>query len=190
MSLFEDTNPRALKDLLAEIKSGAMVLPDFQRDFVWEPSATQELIVSIANNYPAGSLLRVRDAQRAFAPREFEGAPKIAGKSHTFLVLDGQQRMTSLYQAFFGVGEHRYYLNLGKLIDGADFDEAIFYIRAWTKQVKNLENLDVQHEQMILPLRTLQSGAGGYMQWSPASLANTLTNLSARRRQRRSRAKI
>jgi uncharacterized protein with ParB-like and HNH nuclease domain len=31
-----------------------MVLPDFQRDFVWEPGATQELIVSIANNYPAG----------------------------------------------------------------------------------------------------------------------------------------
>ncbi len=83
MSLFEDTNPRALKELLAEIQSGQMVLPDFQRDFVWEPSATRELIVSIANNYPAGSLLRVRDAQRAFAPREFEGAPKIDGKSHT-----------------------------------------------------------------------------------------------------------
>lgn len=59
MSLFEDTNPRALKDLLAEVHSRTMVLPDFQRDFVWEPSATQELIVSIANNYPAGSLLRV-----------------------------------------------------------------------------------------------------------------------------------
>lgn len=65
MSLFEDTNPRALKELLAEIQSGQMVLPDFQRDFVWEPSATRELIVSIACNYPAGSLLRVRDAQRA-----------------------------------------------------------------------------------------------------------------------------
>lgn len=80
MSLFEDTNPRALKELLAEIQSGQMVLPDFQRDFVWEPSATRELIVSIACNYPAGSLLRVRDAQRAFAPREFEGAPKIDGR--------------------------------------------------------------------------------------------------------------
>ena len=54
MSLFEDTNPRALKDLLVEVHSRTMVLPDFQRDFVWEPGATQELNVSIANNYPTG----------------------------------------------------------------------------------------------------------------------------------------
>src|SRR4029453_10155404 len=123
MSLFEDTNPRALKDLLGEIHNRTTVLPDFQRDFVWEPSATQELIVSIANNYPAGSILRVRDSHHAFAPREFEGAPKLNGQRHTFLVLDGQQRLTSLYQAFYGVGEHRYYLDLRKLLEDADFEE-------------------------------------------------------------------
>ncbi len=165
MSLFEDTNPRALKELLAEVHSGAMVLPDFQRDFVWEPGATQELIVSIANNYPAGSLLRVRDTQHAFAPREFEGAPKIAGKNHIFLVLDGQQRMTSLYQAFFGVGEYRYYLNLQKLIDGADFDEAIFYARASTNWARAMEHFDRQDSEMTLPLSSLRSGAGGFLLW-------------------------
>ena len=84
MSLFEDTNPRALRHLLAEIHNRTTVLPDFQRDFVWEPGATQELIVSIANNYPAGSILRVRDAQRVFAAREFEGAPALDGATHTF----------------------------------------------------------------------------------------------------------
>ncbi len=105
MSLFEDTNPRALKELLAEIHNRTTVLPDFQRDFVWEPGATQELIVSIASNYPAGSILRVRDARRAFAAREFEGAPPLAGAKHTFLVLDGQQRLTSLYQALELGGE-------------------------------------------------------------------------------------
>jgi len=93
MNLFEDTNPRALKDLLAEIHYRSMALPDFQRDFVWEPGATQELVVSIANNYPAGSLLRVRDNKRVFAAREFEGAPRLDGQPHTFLVLDGQHRV-------------------------------------------------------------------------------------------------
>ena len=127
MSIFEDTNPKALKDLLSEVHSRTMVLPDFQRDFVWEPGATQELIVSIANNYPAGSLLRVRDANRVFAAREFEGSPELQGYKHTFLVLDGQQRLTSLYQAFYGVGEHRYYLTLNKLLDGSYFEEAVFY---------------------------------------------------------------
>ena len=60
MNLFEDTNPRALKELLGEIHNRMAVLPDFQRDFVWEPGATQELIVSIANNADT-PLLRIAD---------------------------------------------------------------------------------------------------------------------------------
>ncbi|MBU1691603.1 MAG: DUF262 domain-containing protein [Gammaproteobacteria bacterium] len=166
MNLFEDTNPRALKDLLSDVHSRAMVLPDFQRDFVWEPGATQELIVSIANNYPAGSILRVRDAQRVFAAREFEGAPALDGKSHTFLVLDGQQRLTSLYQAFYGVGEHRYYLDLNKLLHGADFEEAIFHVRATTKWAKARESFELQAKELLLPLSLLKGGAGGFGQWS------------------------
>lgn len=165
MSLFEDTNPRALKDLLAEIHNRTTVLPDFQRDFVWEPGATQELIVSIANNYPAGSILRVRDAKRVFAAREFEGAPPLDGAQHTFLVLDGQQRLTSLYQAFYGVGEHRYYLDLGKLREGADFEEAIFHVRATTKWAKTREDFVVQAKELLLPLSVLKRGVGGFIQW-------------------------
>jgi hypothetical protein len=165
MNLFEDTNPRALKELLAEIHNRSAVLPDFQRDFVWEPGATQELIVSIANNYPAGSILRVRDAKRVFAAREFEGAPVLAGAKHTFLVLDGQQRLTSLYQAFYGVGEHRYYLDLAKLSDGSDFEEAIFHERATTKSAKARESFALQAKELLLPLSVLKGGAGGFLHW-------------------------
>ena len=166
MSLFEDTNPRALKDLLAETHNRTMVLPDFQRDFVWEPGATQELIVSIANNYPAGSILRVRDPKGVFAAREFEGAPALNGAKYTFLVLDGQQRLTSLYQAFYGVGEHLYFLDLHKLIDGADFEEAIFHSRAATKWAKAREDFKLQAAELLLPLSVLKGGAGGFSQWS------------------------
>ena len=165
MSLFEDTNPRALKELLAEIHNRTAVLPDFQRDFVWEPGATQELIVSIANNYPAGSILRVRDAKRVFAAREFEGAPALGSTKHTFLVLDGQQRLTSLYQAFYGVGEHRYYLDLGKLKNDTDFEEAIFHVRTNTKWAKAHEDFALQANELLLPLSVLRGGAGGFGQW-------------------------
>jgi hypothetical protein len=165
MSLFEDTNPRALKELLAEIHNRSTALPDFQRDFVWEPGATQELIVSVASNYPAGSILRVRDAKRVFAAREFEGAPTLNGARHTFLVLDGQQRLTSLYQAFYGVGEHRYFLDLGKLRDGADFEEAIFHVRANTKWTRGREDFALQAKELLLPLSVLKGGAGGFGQW-------------------------
>ncbi|HEY6049592.1 MAG TPA: DUF262 domain-containing protein [Sphingomicrobium sp.] len=180
MSLFEDTNPHALKDLLAEVHSGQMVLPDFQRDFVWEPGATRELIVSIANNYPAGSLLRVRDLQRAFVAREFEGAPKLNGVQHTFLMLDGQQRMTSLYQAFFGEGEHRYFLNIGKLFETADFDEALFYERTTTKAVKRLADVEEQHKAMILPLSALKTGAGGYLKWVTSLIQKRTKDITER----------
>ena len=110
------------------------VLPDFQRDFVWEPGATQELIVSIAKNYPAGSLLRVRDAKRRLRLPRVRGCLRSStAKKHTFLVLDGQQRLTSLLPSVLRGGEHRFYLHLKKLMEGADFEEAISHERANTK---------------------------------------------------------
>lgn len=165
-SLFEDTNPRDLKELLGEIHSRTMALPDFQRDFVWEPSATQELIVSIAYNYPAGSLLRVRDTKRVFAAREFEGAPPFNGHLHTFLVLDGQQRLTSLYQAFYGVGEHVYFLDLKKLFEGKDFEDAIFHVRASTKWAQARRDAEVQARELLLPLSALKDGLGSFSKWT------------------------
>jgi hypothetical protein len=165
MNIFEDTNPRMLSELLREINEGKSVLPDFQRDFVWEPRATQELIVSIANNYPAGSILRVRDSHNTFATREFEGAP-IANQLHTFLVLDGQQRLTSLYQAFYGVGEHRYFIRLADLMDGADFEDTIFYVKAKSNWFQRRdENLELQAREMHLPLAVLMGRQGGFLKW-------------------------
>ena len=165
MTIYEDTNSKPLLDLLDRIHSGDMVLPDFQRDFVWEPSATQALIVSIANNYPAGSILRVRDRQRAFSSREFEGAPPPASE-HTFLVLDGQQRLTSLYQAFYGVGDHRYYLDIRALIDGADFEDAIDYLRRTKGAVAKREAIEWQAEELLMPLSTLHKGSTGFSKWA------------------------
>jgi hypothetical protein len=166
MNIFEDTNPRSLTELLREIHEGKSVLPDFQRDFVWEPRATQELVVSIASNYPAGSILRVRDSQNAFATREFEGAPK-PNQLHTFLVLDGQQRLTSLYQAFHGVGDHQYFINLDQLIAGEDFEDTIFHVKTNSKWfLKRQNSLEIQANEMILPLAVLMGMSGGYWKWS------------------------
>ena len=166
MALFEDTNPRELKELLGQINRGESALPDFQRDFVWEPRATQELIVSIANNYPAGSLLRIRNTHGLFANREFQGAPPLNGTRATFLVLDGQQRLTSLYQAFYGVGEHRFFLRLKVLMDSGDFEEAIFHRRTSIKSAKRLEDIAIQASELIVPLNVLKDGFGGFSRWA------------------------
>ena len=139
MSIFEDTNPRALKKLLdRSTDRSTRRFPTFSATSSGNRARRQELIVSIASNYPAGSILRIRNTKQLFACREFEGAPHSTDTSTTFLVLDGQQRLTSLYQAFYGVGEHRYYLDLRKLMDGAEFEEAIFHLRANHKRAKAL----------------------------------------------------
>lgn len=153
-------------DLLYEINSRTMALPDFQRDFVWDPNATEGLINSIASNYPAGSILRVRDANRMFAAREFANAPKLDSYRHTFLVLDGQQRLTSLYQAFYGVGDYRYYLSLRKLIESKEFEEAIFHLKAKRKKAIKYELFENQVKDLVLPLSVLKDGNGQYSSWA------------------------
>src|SRR5439155_23366501 len=68
-----------LKFLLQLVHNREMALPDFQRDFVWDPYATKELIESIISNFPAGSLLRIKNGhQLLFQPRAIEGAPVLA----------------------------------------------------------------------------------------------------------------
>src|SRR6185295_666481 len=93
----------SLKFMLAMIHNREMALPDFQRDFVWDPRETDELVESIILNFPAGSLLRIKNGQHLlFQPREIEGAPPLPKEAKpSYLILDGQQRLTSLYQALY-----------------------------------------------------------------------------------------
>ena len=165
MNIYEDTNPRELKELLYQINIGDTVLPDFQRDFVWDPNATTDLIISIAQNYPAGSLLRIRNTHNLFAYREFQGAPGVNGKKPVYLILDGQQRLTSLYQAFYGVGDNRYYIDLKKLLSGQDFEDSMFNYKTEHKRVAEYSDLAAQAKELILPLSVLKGGAGEFSRW-------------------------
>jgi hypothetical protein len=113
----------SLKFVLQMIHNREMALPDFQRDFVWDPFA-------IISKFPAGSLLRIKNGmQLLFQPRAVEGAPPLGKDAKpSYLILDGQQRLTSLYQAYYGVGEHRYYIDLLGLEAGKDLEDCVFYI--------------------------------------------------------------
>jgi len=172
-NLFEDTPTKELSWLLKQIQEREVALPDFQRDFVWEPGATQELIVSIANNYPAGSLLAIRNTHSYFAAREFEGAPALDGQKPTYLILDGQQRLTSLFQAFFGKGEFRYFINLKPLIEGMDIDDedVVFHVRAnaqrgWqARLLKRYADIEGQAQDLVLPLSVLFGEMDGFIGW-------------------------
>lgn len=94
------TNPVDLHRLLDECHRGIIQLPDFQRSWVWDEDRIKSLIASISRAFPVGALMSLDTGGPVnFKPRPIEGAPPEA-KSTTprSLLLDGQQRMTSLYQ--------------------------------------------------------------------------------------------
>jgi len=158
MALFE-THPKEVKILLQLIHSGELALPDFQRDFVWDPGAIEELIESIMRQYPAGSLLIIKDAGEKFQVREFENAPKLPSQSTpSQLVLDGQQRLTSLYQAFYGKGEHVFFINMNFLKDEIDIEGAVFYRTLKKAKKQGLFDKKVLAKQLILPLAYITDG--------------------------------
>ena len=114
---------RKLLSLLEDVKTGKLVIPDFQRDFVWTRKQIEELLNSIINRYFIGTILLLESpsSNLRFAPRlvrSVEADPK----KHASInyILDGQQRITSLFYAFFEPNMHlrdddfptRFYLNL------------------------------------------------------------------------------
>jgi hypothetical protein len=91
----------SVKTILAEIGSGGYAVPEFQRKFVWPAAHITRLFESIGSNLYAGSLLllenRANLAQTMFGSRNVYGGPK--PKKEFMLILDGQQRLTSIFYA-------------------------------------------------------------------------------------------
>ena len=94
------TNPYDLFKLLEDCHRGALQLPDFQRSWVWDEDRITSLIASISRSFPVGALMTLDTGGHVdFKPRPVEGAPSNSKDvSPQSLLLDGQQRMTSLYQ--------------------------------------------------------------------------------------------
>ncbi len=94
------TNPYDLFKLLEDCHRGVLQLPDFQRSWVWDEDRIKSLIASVSRAFPVGALMTLDTGGEVnFKPRPVEGAPNEAKNiSPNSLLLDGQQRMTSLYQ--------------------------------------------------------------------------------------------
>lgn len=96
------TNDRPISELMISINKGAIQLPDFQRGWVWEDGRIKALIASITNNYPVGAAMFLeygKDNIR-FKYRVIEGVTA-TDVIPTELILDGQQRLTSIYSSLY-----------------------------------------------------------------------------------------
>lgn len=94
-----------LEELLDDIDKNKLVLPDFQRDYVWikEDDKIEDFIASVLSQLPIGSIITFKDDFKSFANKEI-GFNKSVEYSENFgkveFLLDGQQRITTLALVF------------------------------------------------------------------------------------------
>jgi len=98
MSTFDSTKT-LLSDLLAKVVMGKLQLPDFQRGWVWDDEHIQSLLVSLARSFPIGAVMLLETGgETRFQVRAVEGVDLPPDTGPEELILDGQQRLTSLTQ--------------------------------------------------------------------------------------------
>lgn len=91
----------SLEKLLGEAAAGELQLPEFQRSWVWPVENMIGLLASISLNYPVGTLMLLKSGGETvrFKHRALEGAHLPGAVDPDRLLLDGQQRLTSLYRS-------------------------------------------------------------------------------------------
>nr|WP_304101163.1 DUF262 domain-containing protein [Mitsuokella multacida] len=186
------TNDTPILDLMKDIGEGKIQLPDFQRGWVWDDTRIRKLIASITQNFPVGAamFLEYGNENVRFKYRMIEGAPQ-TDTTPEELVLDGQQRLTSIYSALCSQKPVKtktdkgdeifryYYINIEKAIDpSADREDAIISLPK-TKQITSdfgrKVDLDVttaekEYENKLFPLNIILDDEKSY-DWEQAYLS-------------------
>jgi hypothetical protein len=188
LSTFRTDEP-FLQAMLGSIGDGAIQLPDFQRGWVWDDAHIRALVASVSQSYPIGAVMLLEtggDGVR-FKPRVLEGVdqpPRIVDPKQ--LILDGQQRLTSLFLALESKKavptktekgediERFYYLNMKVCLDGdADRLDAVIGVppsrivaHDFGREIDlDLSSREKEFEQGMFPL-ALVFDAGGYSAWT------------------------
>jgi len=97
-----NANSEKIDKLINRINSGDIRIPAFQRSYVWKQNQILELLDSIVKNYPVGSLLLWSTSERLNHTRNIAGykIPDTEVEYPVNYVLDGQQRLSSIYATF------------------------------------------------------------------------------------------
>ena len=134
-----------LSEYLKKAGSGKIQLPDFQRGYKWEDERIRQLLVTVLRGHPLGvvMLLNTGNDQIRFKPRPIEGVDVPVGATAESLLLDGQQRLTSLTQSLTGDGivhtmdsrgkrmDRRYFIDMRVAVQGEDrIDDAVLSLPA------------------------------------------------------------
>ena len=175
----------ALKDVLDAIAKGETQLPDFQRGWVWDDLHIKSLIASLSLSYPIGAVMFLEAGGVSFKPRLFEGVSLLPEPKPKMLVLDGQQRLTSMYLSLRsgqpvktrtdkGAEIRRiYFLDMVKCLDPSeDREDAVVSVPESLKVTSDfgrkvdldLSTSTLQYSKKMFPLE-LMFDTPKFMQW-------------------------
>lgn len=91
----------SVQELVGEVESNRMRLPEMQRGYVWKSTQVRDLVDSLYRGYPAGNILMWETGEE-MPTRAFSVEQKDIKHSSYYLLLDGQQRITSLSKLLRG----------------------------------------------------------------------------------------
>jgi hypothetical protein len=150
MSTFDSTKT-PLPQIIREITDGKVQLPDFQRGWVWDDEHVRSLLVSIARSFPVGAVMLLEAGGEArFQVRPIENLA-FPGKvpEPERLILDGQQRLTTLTQVlaldvpvktFDEKGkqiDRYYYIDIARALESDTLEDAFVALEADRKKKEN-----------------------------------------------------
>jgi len=137
------SNTQSLLQLLQNTKEGKTQLPDFQRSWVWKDEQIRSLLASVSLSYPIGAVMMLKTGNPSvrFKHRLLESVVCKELQTPEQLLLDGQQRMTSLFQVLLSGKPVKtkdarakeiyrwYYIDIAKaLTPNCDREEAIISV--------------------------------------------------------------
>lgn len=169
-----DTN---LSELMADVGSGKTQLPDFQRGWTWDDDRIRGILASLTQGYPMGAIMNLQYGSESvrFKYRPIEGV-QANGVTPEYLVLDGQQRLTSMWRATCSKDpvetvtdkkkkiSRYYYLDINVCLDDdADRLDAILSVPADRKVKTNfdrdvvldLSTLELEYEHEMFPINII-----------------------------------
>jgi hypothetical protein len=177
-----DSTKVSLQDLLKNIRSGKIQLPDFQRGWVWDDDRIRSLIASLSVSFPIGALMLLETGGQGirFKPRPVQGIKEVEHPEPELLILDGQQRLTSLYQALMldcpvrtedtkGKAIARwYYFDMKQMVNGnTDREDAILSIpddrlvKTFGRRIElDLTTAEKEFQQNLFPVNQVFNSAG------------------------------
>ena len=163
----------SLGTLIGRLKEGRFVIPDFQREFEWQPWDIRDLMRSIFLDYYIGSLLLWKGKKENFKALSCEHVYGYTGSgSPEYIVLDGQQRLTAMLYAFLApdvplpnrANRAFYYIKIDRFM-AEEYDEAFGYdwhTRYWTDVLANRET---QYASHLFPLSIVGGGRFDLPNW-------------------------